>query len=63
MIYVDGQLSPTHKHFNYQDALREAKRLSKLTNMKAYILVTFQSVEINDYKIEDLTSISNELPF
>lgn len=61
MIYVDGQDSPTRKHTTYQDALKEAERLARMTHRKTYILGTIESLEVND--IVRTNCSVGELPF
>lgn len=61
MIYVDGQDSPTRKHTTYQDALKEAERLARMTHRKTYILGTIECLEVNDI-IRTNCSVG-ELPF
>ena len=61
MVYVDGQKAPTYKHDTEQSAVAEAKRLAKLLNKKAYVLIAFKSYELNEFKEERIPY--EQLPF
>lgn len=54
MIYVEGKNSSTVKHYSYEDALEEAKRLAIKTNSEVYILEAIKKVELNNILITDL---------
>jgi hypothetical protein len=41
----------------------EAERLAKVHRKKAYVLCTIKSVEINEFKTEDLRPENDDLPF
>lgn len=60
MVYLENQQTPTFRHNTYLSALNEAKRLAKQFNLKAYILMSIESVELNEFKTE---RINDDLPF
>lgn len=62
MVFLEGGHNPTFKHDTIDNAEKEAKRLAKLYNKKAYVLCTIKSFEINEYIIEDLRD-DNSIPF
>lgn len=62
MVYVEGERSPTFKHHTLTSAEIEAKRLSKETDKKSYILCSIKSFEIDLFKVEDLRP-DTDLPF
>ena len=63
MVYVEGGHNPTYKHLDKPTAEKEAKRLTKLTNKKAYVLCTVKSYEIIEFNEEDCVPDGEELPF
>ena len=65
MIYLDGGGAPSYQHGNYEFALTEAKRLSRIHNRKAYILKTKTSVIIkNDFDVMKMGKPDEDsLPF
>lgn len=65
MIYLEGGQAPTYQHATKEEALKEAKRLSRFTNKKAYILCTIESVEFDAFKIERALpkGFHEDLPF
>jgi hypothetical protein len=62
MVYLENGDSPTHRHSTFEGAEREAKRLCKITNKKAYVLCSLKSIEIYEFREVDLRP-DNELPF
>jgi hypothetical protein len=44
MVFVEGGESPKCAHQDIEGAEREAKRLSKLLNKKAWVLCTIKSI-------------------
>ena len=62
MVFVEGQYTPTYKHTTQQSAETEAKRLAKELGLKAYVLTTIKSFEINEFTVKDCRP-SDELPF
>lgn len=68
MVYLEGQRPPQYKHGTYESALKEAKRLAKEHDLRAYILETVKTVELELFKIEDTEEPSpdgtaDDLPF
>ena len=63
MVYVQNGDSPTYKHDSIESAEKEAKRLAKLLNKKAFVLTTLKSFEINEYTINDCRPENSDLPF
>ena len=60
MLYMEGGDAPTYKHPTLSSAKTEAERLAKLFGKKIYILCTYQSVQLNEFKTEEC--IPNEVP-
>lgn len=63
MVYVQDGNTPTYKHSNIEDAEKEAKRLAKLLNKKAFILCSLKSFELNEFVIQDHRPDGDDLPF
>lgn len=63
MVYVEDSGSPTYKHTTLDAAEKEAKRLSKMLNKKAFILCTLKSFEIVEFKVTDCRPDGTDLPF
>jgi hypothetical protein len=63
MVYLEGQNNPAYKHPTEQGATIEARRLSKLHNLKAYVLITLKTVEFTEFKESNLIKLDDELPF
>lgn len=45
MLYREGGLNPVKKHFTYEEAQEEAKRIAQKESRKVYILKTCAKVE------------------
>jgi len=54
MIYVEGGNSPTYQHESLELAEKEAKRLTKILNTKAYVLASVKSFKLVEIEEEDL---------
>jgi|TARA_R110000796_G_C14397476_1_gene417197 hypothetical protein len=52
MVYAEGKTSPTEKHYDIEDATKEAKRLATLLQVKTYLLKVDKSFEEVKYKEE-----------
>lgn len=64
MVYVDQQLSPTHRHATYNLALEEAKRLSEKTGYAAWVLEAVTKIQKIHFQIEELVDRTPDtLPF
>jgi hypothetical protein len=48
MVYVDGMEMPKVKHFSYEIALSEAKRLAELMKKPTFVLRTTAVVKLPD---------------
>ena len=44
MVYAEGKSSPTFKHGSMEEATKEADRLAKLLNTKAYVLAAVMEI-------------------
>lgn len=63
MVYVEYCNNPTVTYTSITGAENEAKRLTKLTGKKAFVLCSVKSFEVNEFKIEDLRPQIEDLPF
>ena len=63
MVYVEGQSSTTYKHNSLESAEKEAKRLAKQLDKKAYVLCTIKSFEVNHFIEDDCRPHDSDLPF
>lgn len=65
MVYLEGERTPTFKHESVERATTEAERLARVHKKKAYVLCTIKSVELNEFKTEDLRprKKDDDLPF
>jgi len=63
MNYVEGENSPVVTYSHPDRAETEAKRLAKSTGKKVFILTTYKSIEVNEFKIEDCRPDGDDLPF
>ena len=64
MVYLEEGRTPVFKHESYESALKEARRLAKEFERKAYVLGTITSVELSLFK-EECVAVTQleELPF
>lgn len=63
MVFVEGERTPTVRYSVPILAENEAKRLSKLTGKKAYVLCSIKSFEINEFTVKDCRPKVDDLPF
>ncbi len=65
MVFLEGENTPSFKHANINSATTEAERLARVHRKKAYVLCTIKSIELNEFKTEDLRPIEEKdnLPF
>lgn len=65
MVYLEEGRTPVFKHESYESALKEARRLAKEHERKAYVLGTITSVELSLFKEECVTvnEIKDYFPF
>ena len=63
MVFLEDGGAPTYKHDSLLSAENEAKRLTKLTGRKAYVLCTVKSIQINEFTEVDMMPEIPELPF
>lgn len=64
MVYLEGQNTPTFKHFSKEKAEKEAMRLTDQTGCTAYVLLAITKIRSAKYHIEDLVNQEEEgLPF
>jgi hypothetical protein len=63
MVYVENGSTPTYKHETLGSAEEEAKRLSKKSGQKAFVLCTLKSFQISEFTINDCRPSTEELPF
>lgn len=65
MVYLEGERTPTFKYEDIIKATTEAQRLARVHKKKAFVLCTIKSVELNEFKTEDLRPRKEEddLPF
>ncbi len=65
MVYLEGERTPTYKHEDVIVATTEAERLARVHRKKAFVLCTIKSIELNEFKTEDLRPRKEEddLPF
>lgn len=63
MVYVQDGNTPTYKHSSIEDAEKEAKRLAKQLNKKAFVLCSLKSFELNEFAVQDHRPDGDELPF
>jgi len=63
MVYKDGsdRNTPIYRHPNYNLALEQAKRLTRMHGAKFYVLCQVATVELNDLKVSELEM--NRIPF
>lgn len=64
MVFVDGGSAPTFKHQSYASADTEAKRLTRLTSRKSYVLCSIIAFEPpKEFLITDCRPENDGLPF
>lgn len=63
MVFVEGERTPAVRYSVPILAENEAKRLSKLTGKKAFVLCSLKSFEIKDFEIKDCRPKIDDLPF
>jgi hypothetical protein len=64
MVYLENQQAPAYKHETLKSAENEAKRLSKIHKLKAYVLCTIKSYEIFEFLEKDCRPENvDDLPF
>jgi len=63
MVFVEGERTPAVRYSVPMFAEREAKRLSKLTGKKAFVLCSLKSFEIKEFEVVDCRPKIDDLPF
>jgi hypothetical protein len=63
MVFVEGERTPAVRYSVPILADNEAKRLSKITGKKAYVLCSVKSFELQEFKVEDCRPKTDDLPF
>jgi hypothetical protein len=54
MVYLEGERTPVFKHEDVDRATTEAQRLARTHRKKAFVLCTIKSIELDEFKTEDL---------
>jgi hypothetical protein len=62
LVYVENENSPNFKHYTIESAIKEAKRLCKLTNKKTFVFIPYIAFEINEFTQTNFDT-ENHLPF
>ena len=63
MVFLENQRTPTHRHATLDGAEKEAQRLSKQYGLKAFVLCSLKSFQVNEFTIKDCRPDIDELPF
>jgi len=65
MVFVAGGNAPAFVHSTIESAENEAKRLAKTLNKKTFVLMSYKSYELNEFKEEVFLKSTeiNDLPF
>lgn len=63
MVYAEGKNTPAFKHFNYDDAKKEARRLSEQLGVPCFVLGSMSEHKCIKYEERALIVPEFDLPF
>lgn len=63
MVYAQGKNTPAFKHFNYNDAKKEARRLSEQLGVPCYVLGSITEHVCIKYKERNIAVTEFDFPF
>lgn len=63
MVYAEGKNTPAFKHFNYDDAKKEARRLSEQLGVTCFVLGTISEHKCIKYEERSIAVTEFDWPF